>query len=419
MATLDLSGVTRSLVTLVDEAIKASPARPAAHAVTSLPPDMLADDNSVGIYLYHLGEEPALRNQPWRGRPETPIRYSPLALNLHYVVTAHSTAVDEHGPYREQLLMGLAVKALHDHAVIDDHSEVRGVPLLHLSLRAGENPLRLSLRQVPASEAVSYWTAGSKPLRLAAYYEVSVVLLEPEEPSSAGGRVLSWGVEAFIGALPRLNASRSTVRFTIPGEAAARAIEVQPAQGAIGDEVTLIGTDLGGGTLDVLVRRAGWPAARSVAATWGASSAGDRVFVTVQELIDTEPALPGAYTAAVEITRTTRLADGTSHPTTVRSNETPFQIAPTITAVSAPTSDGVLTVSGGPFTAAPALVTRASIASRELAPGTAGALQPGQFAVSAAAIEMRLPPGLPSGSPVPVRVIVDGSESAPRWVVTP
>ncbi|MBK9036246.1 MAG: DUF4255 domain-containing protein [Myxococcales bacterium] len=420
MALLDLSRVTRTLVTLVREVIAASPASPTPLNVTSLPPDKFTEDNSVGIYLYHLSEEAAVKNQPWRGRPDTPIRYSPLALNLHYVVTASSTATDEHGPYREQQLMGLAVKALHDYPVIDDATEVLGVKILDSLLVGDENKLRIALRHVPVSEAVSYWTAGSHALRLSAYYEVSVVLLEPEEPVAAAGRVLTWGVETFIGGLPRLTASRSTVRFTIPGEPSARAIEVQPAQAAIGDEVVVFGTGLGGGSLELVVRGPGWPAGAVVGPGWGVSGAGDQVYFTVQDLIDALPTLPGAYTAAVRITRTATLPDGRAHTTTVSSNETPFQIAPAVRTITGPVA-GVFTIDGGLFADATAtVVTRVSVAAMVLAPGTLGALAAGEFAIaSASTIEFTLPTGAPSGEHLPVRVIVNGSESPPRWVQVP
>jgi hypothetical protein len=424
MALLDLSLVTRALVRLVDEAIKISPAAPSTLVVTSLPPDKLNEDNSVGIYLYHLVEEAALKNQPWRGRPPAPSRYSPLGLNLHYVITTHSTATDQHdpfGPYREQLLLGLALKALHDYPVIDDATEIGGARILDASLIGDENKLRLALRHVPATEAVSYWTAGSQPLRLSAYCEVSVVLLEPEEPASAGGRVLTWGVEAFVGGLPRLSASRSTVRFTIPGEPAPRALEVQPAQAAIGDEIALIGSGLGGGAIEVLVRGSGWPAARPVGPTWGTSAAGDRVFTTVQDLIDGAPALPGAYAASVQVTRTTTLPDGRSQTSAFLSSETPFQIVPAVTSVGAPSPAGVFAITGGRYSdPSTPVVARASIAAVQLSPGTAGALAPGEFAVtSPTAMELRLPAGAPSGQALPVRVVINGAESPPRWVVVP
>lgn len=424
MALLDLSYVTRTLVRLVDAAIRNSPARPATHLVTSLPPDKLTEENSVGIYLYHLVEEAALKNQPWRGRPDSPIRFSPLGLNLHYVVTTRSIATeanDPFGPYREQLLLGLAMKALHDYPIIDDFTEIAGEKILESDLVGEENKLRLAFRHVPASEAVSYWTAGSNPLRLSVYYEVSVVLMEPEEPAAAGGRVLTWGVEAFVGGLPHLSASRSTVRFRIPDEATDRAIEIQPAQAAIGDEITLVGSALSGGTIEVVVRGPGWSSARAVGPTWGTSAAGGAVFTTVQELVDDVAALPGAYTAAVQVTRTTAAADGTSQTSTVTSNETPFQIVPAVTEVTAPDASGVFTITGGLFDDPTAtVVTRASIAGLQLTTGTAGALAPGRYAVvSPTTIELRLPAGAPSGQSLPVRVIVNGSESPPRWVVVP
>lgn len=432
MAFLDLSLVTRTLVRLVDEVVKISPVRPGLPpappvtvTVTSLPPDKLQDDNMIGIYLYHLAEEGALKNQPWRGRPETPIRYSPLGLNLHYVVTAHSTVNDQYGPYREQLLLGIALKALHDYPVVDDYTTIGGTPILDGDLLGDDNQLRLSLRHVPAAEAVSYWTAGSQPLRLSAYYEVSVALIEPDEPTVAGGRTLTWGVETFIGGLPHLTASRSTVTFTIPGESSARKVEVQPAQVALGDELALVGTGLGGGVIDVEVRGPGWAAPSTVEPTWGVSAVGGQVYVTIRDQLGGVPTLPGAYTAAVAITKTTTLANGSTKVTTVQSNQTPFQIVPEVVVGAVAPLTGVFAVTGGLFadprtTDAVPVVVRPSIGGLQLTAGTLGALVPGEFAVvSPTELQLRLPPGAVSGLDLPVRVIIDGSESAPAWVRVP
>lgn len=420
MAVLDLSIVTKTLVKTLDESFKESPVAPKLPAtpvkVTSLPPDLLPD-NSCGIYLYHVVEEAALKNQPWAGRPLSPVRFSPLALNLHYIVCARSTVETEEGPYREQLIMGIALKALHDVPVIDDATLVNGVPVMHVDMLDNENKLRLSLRHVPVNEAVSYWTAGSQPLRLCAYYEVSVVLVEPWEPTSAGGRVLTYGVESFIGGLPRLHASRSTITFRIPGESSDRNVEVQPAQVAIGDTFALIGSGLGGGTTEVRIRGEGWAGPRIVDAGWGVNSLGDTAFATVQATADGEPVFPGAYAASVLSTRSTTLSDGTVKTFTVASNETPFQVVPRVTCGPvAPT--GVFTITGGRF--APADHTRTSIGALQLAVGTAGSLADGEYAiVSESTIEARLPAAQPSGTFVPVRVTIRGAESAPRWVQVP
>ncbi len=423
MALHDLSLVTQSLVRLVDAAIKASPARPTTPTgpvvvkVTSLPPDLLTEDDMVGIYLYHLVEEAAHKNQPWPGRPSTPIRYTPMGLNLHYLVTARSARTDELGPYREQLLLGLAVKALHDYPIIDDQTEIAGTKAFPLQMIDGDNRLRLSLRHIPANEAVAYWTAGSQPLRLSAYYEVSAVLVEPEEPATSTGRVFTWGVTTFVGGLPQLATSRSTVVLRIPGEAADRRIEVQPAQVAVGDELTLVGTGLGGGTLELRLRGPGADPPAAVGPLWSTSSVGDQVFATVQDTFDGDPAnpiVPGTYAATLAVTRVTTLADGTTHAQTIATNETPFQIVPKVElGVVAPS--GAFTVTGGRFVAP----VRASIAGLALTAVTA-APGPGEFrVVSPTELTLRLPAGAPSGTWWPVRVLVNGSESSPRWVQVP
>jgi hypothetical protein len=420
MALLDLSLVTKTLVKALDESFKESPVAPKAPAplvaVTSLPPDLLPD-NSCGLYLYHVVEEAALKNQPWPGRPLAPPRYSPLGLNLHYILCARSTVESEEGPYREQLIMGIALKAMHDFPVIDDATLVNGVPVMAATLVGDENKLRISLRHVPVNEAVSYWTAGSQPLRLCAYYEVSVVLVEPWEPKTAGGRVLAYGVETFVGGLPRLHTSRSTITFTIPGESSPREIEVQPAQAAIGETFALIGSGLGGGTVELRIRGEGWNGPRTVDAGWGVSSLGDTAFAAVQADADGEPVLPGAYAASVVQTRTTQLSDGTIKTFTVVSNETPFQVVPKVTC-GAVAPNGVFAITGGRF--APAASTQTSIGATQLAVGTAGSLLPGQYAIlTESSIEARLPSGLVSGTFVPVRVTIRGAESAPRWVKVP
>lgn len=423
MALLDLSLPTRSLVRLVDEFVKVSPVKPSQPVnVTSLPPDKLQEaDNSIGIYLYHVVEEAAYKNLTWSKRPSDDPRFVPLGINLHYIVSAHSSMQEPHGAYREQLLMGMALKAMHDHAIIDDFTEIAGHKILDPSLLGDENALRLSLRHVPVNEAVSYWTAGSQPLRLSAYYEVSVILIEPDEPTTAGGRVLTTGIETFIGGLPRLSTSRSTVTFTIPGETSPRAVEVQPAQVAIGQEMALLGSGLGGGAIELRVRGPGWADAVPVGPTWGVNGVGDLVFATVQSLIETRSALPGSYTAALAITRIDQLSGGQTQTTVVPSNETPFQIVPAVTAVGAVSATGEFSVTGGLF-ADPSLppdYVRCSIADVVLVQHAAP-LSAGQFrVVSETQIDMCLPAGTVSGADLPFRIIINGAESAPRWVHVP
>jgi hypothetical protein len=428
MALLDLSLVTETLVNVVRESIEASSAWPTGQIpdVSGLPPDALTGGNAVGIYLYHLAEEAGLKNQAWPGRPAEPIRYSPMGLNLFYVLSARSNLLEEGNPnlapFREQLLMGLAVKALHDNPIIDDATTVAGVAVMPAGMRNAENQLRLELRNVPPNEAVSYWTAGSSPLRLCAYYEVRVVLLEPEEPPTAAGRVYLYHVLTFVSGLPRLATSRSVITFTIPGEGTPRRVEVQPAQCAPDTELVLVGVNLAGDRVALLVRASGWEKPVEADPGWGVGVSGDRLFATVRATVGSATVLPGTYGASVTVVRSFAAPQGPAQEIAQTSNETPFTVTPGVTAISGVSATGVFTLTGGIFED-PGLVpgsVRVLIGDAQLAVGTAGSLAPGQFAVlDRTRIEVRLPAGLLSGAQLPVRILINGAESPPRWVAVP
>ena len=147
------------------------------------------------------------------------------------------------------------------------------------------------------------------------------------------------------------------------------------------------------------------------------------VFATVQRTIGATVLLPGAYTASVRVSRSFPAPSGGTKQVDQSSNATPFMLVPAVTSFSAVDPlTGVFTLTGATFQD-PRLVAgavRGYIAGVALATGTSGSLNPGEMAItSAATIEMRLPAGLAAGRAVPVRVLVNGAESPPRWVTAP
>jgi hypothetical protein len=149
---------------------------------------------------------------------------------------------------------------------------------------------------------------------------------------------------------------------------------------------------------------------------------GDRLFATVRTTVGSATVLPGTYSAAARVVRFFTGPQGTTQEVAQTSNETPFTVTPGVTAISAVSSLGVFTVTGGIFQdpeLAPASV-RAFVGDAQLAAGTAGALDPGQFAVlDPTRIEVRLPDGVLPGVQLPVRILINGAESPPRWVAVP
>ena len=140
-------------------------------------------------------------------------------------------------------------------------------------------------------------------VRLAAYYEVSATLLEPDRPQVRVGRVLRYGVQVFVNGAPRLDTSRSTVRFRLPGEASDRTAEVQPGEAATGENIVFEGTDLSGDSTTLLIRRAGWNEPQEVGLDWGVVAGTEAVVAQIQNHAGSQDIVPGVYSAAARVTR--------------------------------------------------------------------------------------------------------------------
>lgn len=422
---LDVALVTQTLTSLIQKHVTASPeaGKVTPLSVSPLPPDKLTGDHAIGLYLYHIVEDPQYKNLPPLSDEEPPVRYTPMGLNLHYLLTAHSDSLGATGVENEQTMMGLAMKALHDYPVIDDTTDIGG-KVFPVALQGTDNRFRVVLQPLQHSEAMTYWTAGNQPLRLAAYYQVSVVLLEPEPTRSRRGRVLTYGVFAFTRGGPRLDGSKSTVTFTVPGEATPRTVEVQPAQASITDHITFFGSGLVGDQTTLLLKHRRFPQPIEVGATWGVVARDSEIFAVVQPMADTFTIVPGMYSAIVKVTERRLMPDRTFRVFVKTSNETPFVVAPRITSILPP--DGLLRVAvqGGVFQDATGISADAVelfVGPQRVPLKAAATLNPGEFeVVDASTVRFRYPvPGVLSGAVVPLRLIVNGAESAPHWVTVP
>jgi hypothetical protein len=423
MALLDLSQVTRSLINLIRLRVQELSSLPAGTlSVSPEPPDGLSGSNTIGFYLYHVTEDPYHKNLPPPGSDAVPVRHVPMAVHLYYLLTAHSDSADELGTYQEQSLMGYALKTLHDYPIIDQNTEVNGVKVLTIPLQDGETRLRIALQPIPPEDAVTYWTAGSSPLRLSAYYQVSVALLEPEEPARRAGRVLSYGVHTFAAGAPRLDGSYYILTYTIPGEPGPRQVELRPAQVPIGGTVVFTGSGLSGARTSLLLWCERWQDPVEVDLSWGVTASANQLFATVQPTAGSEVTLPGVYSAVARVVTQRTLPDGRVREFAHASNRSPFVITPRIDTISAILPTGEFTVTGAVFehVAAPIEDIQVYVGDARLAEGTAGGLAPAEYAVQdASTLDVRLPSGLVSGESLLFRVLVNGAESPPEWIVVP
>jgi hypothetical protein len=417
---VNLSMVTKALVRLLEHGIKVSDGwNNTTPSVSASPPDRVGGE-ALGLYLYHVAEDTHTKNAAAPSGSSVPVRHAPMGLRLHYQLTAHSKIDNEDSVYTAQQLMGCAVKVLHDYPVVNDDTVVDGTNILtDVGLDGAGNVLRICLQPVHAHEAVSYWTAGTGPTRLSAYYEVNAVLLEPEPLESRSGRVLSYGIQVFTTGAPRLDGSRSTVGYTSASGQPAT-VELRPAQAAIDDAFMLTGFGLVGNSVGLLLRSASWKKAEVVdTSAWGVSAMSDRVVATVRGNAGARRILPGTYDAAVLVTRL-RQVSGSSRAFTSKSNVVPIVVTPRITKVTV-TGANTLRIEGEVFQD-PDLVPDAvevHIDGAVLTRDQDGVLAAGEFIAAPTQIDLQIVPQVRRGVPVLIRVLVNGAEAAPFWKKIP
>jgi hypothetical protein len=350
-----------------------------------------------------------------------------MGLNLYYQLSANSILEDGTGAYNEQLMMGIAMKALHDYPLINDSTQINGQTVFAPGLRGKDNCIKIMFQPVPYNEAVYYWTAGAAPIRLSAYYELSVIFLEPEETRSYTGRVLMYGNYIFTEGQPRIIASQNILTFTVPDQTLPGQVKLQPAQVPPGNSMDLFGTGFSGDSIDLLLLNARW-AERAVATPgWNpVRAAANQLTITVGEQATLEisgtlvDVLPGMYSAQVVVTRNISLSGGDIRQFRNVSNQFPFVISPRVDSIAFPPGN-IVTVNGYLFQHPdlPAEDIEVYLGAERIIRDT-GAFAPGEFRVTAPnTLEINLPAGLPSGQYLPLRILISGAESPPNWIQIP
>lgn len=212
-----LAGVDEVLRVVTTEALKglATPV-----GVTVGPLDRPGDDARLNWFLYKLEPAPAYANMEppatgWRTRRGSP----PLALTLHYLLSAVASELSETGTEDDVVHAGLSalMSALHENAIFGGATPVATAPARTLSdvapsLDGLVEPLRISLEQVPLETVTAIWGAGGAAVRLTVAYVVTLVTVPTQTPFTAGPPVL----ERRVGVAPSLAPVVTAVR---PGAA--------------------------------------------------------------------------------------------------------------------------------------------------------------------------------------------------------
>lgn len=417
---LALAAVTAVVKDLLNNGVVQHDLGSAVGAVTvsSLPPDRIQtgndEDNRLNLFLYHVSPNPGWRNRglPSRGSNGERISNPPLALDLHYLLTAYGAS-----EFHTDILLGYGMQILHEHPVLG-REEIRTalatpspidggiLPPAFQALSAAElaeqpELIKLSPRSLSNDDMSKLWTALQASYRPTAVYEASVVLVESHRPARSALPVLTRG--EFD---PVLGRDEGVVVRTglLPLLPTLETVELPDRQPAIrmGETITLRGHQLIGDSVAV---RFAHPRSGSVFEVTGTvDETGRELQATLPDASAADEWRAGVYGVSV-VVRNPGEPD-------LLSNELAVAVAPRLDAIAASESGGTITFT--PTVVPPVwqrqtarlVVGRREVAAEPIPPGpgdTEGSSSNPDFEEDA--------PRFESGEDEWVRLRVDGVES--------
>jgi Pvc16 N-terminal domain len=466
MPMLDLSQTTVALQRLLQFNIPLiEPTLAGTLTISTLPPEQVQGAaNMLSLYCYHVSPDGSNRYRPRQPTGPRPIATSPLTLILNYILTAHTVVNTEFDALAEQRLLGYAMKTLHDFPVIDDSTRVDGQIVLPDEIRGQNNSFSITQLQLTAGEALNFWANESQiTVKPSCYYEVAAAELAPEPPTRLPGIVLSIGAFVLPKNSPALAATTSTLAYTLPASQGGGAASLTASPARVGpvtaapppaNRMRLTGQALGAGQAQTLqIAHPFWtrqfPGGRvpvdlglNAGLGWAIEFADDAVEVTLGDDLratsqgggaDVDLALyPGTYLASWQIARRFE-REGVTETLAERSNAVPFTVYPRITGFARDNGSGQVTLSfGGSWlltrgrpapadpTEAPELDILLAVDGRSyrLTTGAAPAAA-GTFVIADHALTYAPFPEANAPGERAIRVVIDGADSQPFWIVLP
>jgi hypothetical protein len=212
---LAIAGVTAVLRDLLDSGMidhAVTDAMGQGVTVTAIAPDRIPLEGAdarpqLNVFMHQATPNAALRNMGLPSRDGNGNRLSnpPLALDLHYLVTAYGTS-----DLQADVLLGYAMQLLHETPVLS-REKIRialnppsmpvdggALPSVYQALRASDladqyEQVKIAPATMNTEELSKLWSAFQAHYRPTAAYQVSVVMIEATQPARSPLPVLSRG----------------------------------------------------------------------------------------------------------------------------------------------------------------------------------------------------------------------------------
>jgi Pvc16 N-terminal domain/IPT/TIG domain len=358
--------------------------------ITAISPDLITtgpnEQPQLNLFMYYISVNPALRNlglpssNAQGGRLSNP----PLALDLHYLVTAYGSA-----QFAPEILLAWAMKVFHDTPVVPSQaiqSALDGLaaqhqPTTEASLISGSTlaeqieHLRITPEVLSTEEIYRLWTAFQAAYRPTTALQVSVVVIQDTQPFTSNLPVQARAVTALPLQAP-----------VITG--------LSPLMIAAGQVLTITGSNFLGSS----------PADTVVSFDGGAAGPADTVQGNLIRI--TLPADLAAGTRTVRVQRMVTFPPSAVAHQGFSSSPAPFQLVPVIkTPVPQATPGSPLTLTISPAVGQAQQATL-YIGDSALPAGPRPVTGP----ASSTTISVPIPADFPAGT-YPVRIEIDGAQS--------
>lgn len=209
---LGIGAVSAVLRNLLDNGlVEAGAAMGSTVVVSAVAPDTINLENAndpprLNLFLYRVTANPGWSNVDLPSRSAVSgerLTNAPLALDLHYVLTAYGKA-----DFQAEILLGYAMHLLHERPVLDRAAvrralnpsplDVSMLPPAFQALAASDLADQVELIKITPAAMTSddmskLWSAIQTHYRPSSAYQVSIVLIEGKKPAVSPLPVLSRG----------------------------------------------------------------------------------------------------------------------------------------------------------------------------------------------------------------------------------
>ena len=287
---LAIAGVTAVIKDLLDTGLSDSVTAQlgSQYSTTAVPPDTITIGGTqqphLNLFMWQATPNAAWRNMRYPARDAAGNRISnpPLALDLHYLLSAYGTT-----DLQAEVMLGYGMQLLHETPVVPRDAirkalnppgpvDTSMLPPIYQALRASDladqfEQIKITQSPMNTEDTWKLWTALQAHYRPTASYTVTVVLIESVAPQRAALPVLSRGGTDPVSKRERGVLMRAGMVAPY-GELQGIVIPANQPSALPGDTVTLQGHDLTGASPTAVLVNAGLEASLPLSATVDATA---------------------------------------------------------------------------------------------------------------------------------------------------